>query len=212
MRSCESQLIYTVHELTKGLSEGKQIDVILLDFSKAFDKVPHERLIHKLHNYGVRNNTLSWIRSFLQNRKQLVMVVVEGERSTVTDVDLGVPQGTVLGPLLFLAFINDLPEVVSSPVRIFTEDCLVYRSINKMEDTAALQNDMSALQQWESDWQMMFHPEKCTTIHISKKRNPIHMVIHLRVSLAANTLGSMLTKIYPGMTTYSRHQPKPADQ
>jgi hypothetical protein len=67
-RSCESQLIYTVHELTKGLSEGKQIDIILLDFSKAFDKVPHERLIHKLHYYGVRNNTLSWIRSFLQNR------------------------------------------------------------------------------------------------------------------------------------------------
>ena len=125
MRSCESQLIYTVHELTKGLSEGKQIDVILLDFSKAFDKVPHERLIHKLHNYGVRNNTLSWIRSFLQNRKQLVMVVLEGERSTVTDVDSGVPQGTVLGPLLFLAFINDLPEVVSSPVRIFTEDSCI---------------------------------------------------------------------------------------
>ena len=166
-RSCESQLIYTVHELTKGLSEGKQIDVILLDFSKAFDKVPHERLIHKLHYYGVRNNTLSWIRSFLQNRKQLVMV--EGERSTVTDVDSGVPQGTVMGPLLFLAFIN-----VSSPVRIFADDCLVYRSINKVEVTAALQNDMSALQQWESDWQMMSHPEKCTTIHISKKRNPIH--------------------------------------
>jgi hypothetical protein len=96
--------------------------------------------------------------------------MVEGERSTVTDVDSGVPQGTVLGPLLFLVFINDLPEVVSSPVRIFADDCLVYRSINK----AALQNDMSALQQWESDWQMMFHPEKCTTIHISKKRNPIH--------------------------------------
>jgi hypothetical protein len=100
--------------------------------------------------------------------------MVEGERSTVTDVDSGVPQGTVLGPLLFLAFINDLPEVVSSPVRIFADDCLVYRSINKVEDTSALQNDMSALQQWESDWQMMFHPEKCTTIHISKKRNPIH--------------------------------------
>jgi hypothetical protein len=142
--------------------------------------------------------------------------MVEGERSTVTDVDSGVPQVTVLVPLLFLAFINDLPEVVSSPVRISADDCLVYRSINKVEDTAALQNDMSALQQWESDWQMMFHPEKCTTIHISKKRNPIHTghKLHgdLRVSLAANTLASMLTKIYPGMTTYSRHQPKPADQ
>jgi hypothetical protein len=117
--------------------------------------------------------------------------MVEGERSTVRDVDSGVPQGTVMTPRLFLAFINDLPEVVSSPVRIFADDCLVYRSINNVEDTAALQNDMSALQQWESDWQMMFHPEKCTTIHISKKRNPIHTVyklygIHLRVSLVAS--------------------------
>jgi hypothetical protein len=129
-RSCESQLIYTIHELTKGLSEGKQIDIILLDFSKAFDKVPYERLIHKLHYYAVRNNTLSWIRSFLQNRKQLVMV--EGERSTVTDVDSGVAQGTVLCPLLFLVFINDLPEVVRSPLRIFPDDCLAYRSINKV--------------------------------------------------------------------------------
>jgi hypothetical protein len=143
--------------------------------------------------------------------------MVEGERSIVTDVDSGVPQGTVLGPLLFLAFINDPPEVVSSPVRIFADDCLVYRSINKVEDTVALQNDMAALQQWESDWQMMFHPEKCTTIHIPRRETqstPVtnYMVIHLRVSLAANTLASMVTKIYPGMTTYSRHQPKPAGQ
>ena len=75
--------------------------------------------------------------------------MVEGERSTVADVATGVPRGTVLGPLLFLAFINDFPEVVSSPVRLFADDCLVYRSINKVEDTAALQNDMSALQQWD---------------------------------------------------------------
>jgi hypothetical protein len=116
--------------------------------------------------------------------------MVEGERSTVTDVDSGVPQGTVLGPLLFPAFINDLPEVVSSPVRIFADDCLVYRSINKVEDTAALQNDMSALQQWESDWQMMFHPEKCTTIHISKKRNPIHTGYKLRGHTLESVPGS----------------------
>ncbi|KAK3103021.1 hypothetical protein FSP39_015814 [Pinctada imbricata] len=121
-RSCETQLIYTVHELARNLSEGKQIDAILLDFSKAFDKVPHERLLYKLHYYGVRDNTLTWVRSFLQGRKQLVLV--EGERSEEVEVDSGVPHWTVLGPLLFLAFNNDLPEVVDSPVRLFADDVL----------------------------------------------------------------------------------------
>ena len=132
-RSCESQLITTIHDLANGLNERKQIDAVLLDFSKAFDKVPHHRLSSKLHHYGVRGQTLAWIQSFLSDRCQ--QVVVDGEKSTAAPVTSGVPQGTVLGPLLFLVYINDLPSKVQSTTRLFADDCLMYRVIKSKDDT-----------------------------------------------------------------------------
>ena len=120
--------------------------------------------------------TLSWIEDFLSGRKQLVLV--EGATSLEAEVASGVPQGTVMGPLLFLVFINNLPDSVSSNVKLFTDDCLLYRTINSVHDSIALQQDLASLEQWEHNWQMAFHPQKCTTIRITKKRKPICVDYH----------------------------------
>ena len=172
-RSCESQLIVTIHDIAKTLSEGEQVDMILLDFSKAFDKVPHQRLLHKLSYYGVKGTTLQWISAFLSDRKQ--QVLLEGVRSTEADVVSGVPQGTVLGPLLFLAYINDMPEcATSSTTRLFADDSLLYRKVRGYRDSALLQRDLTALSDWEACWQMEFNPSKCQVLHITpSKHKPV---------------------------------------
>ncbi|MCG8033368.1 MAG: reverse transcriptase family protein, partial [Candidatus Thiodiazotropha taylori] len=128
-RSCETQLLLTINDLAKGLNDKQQIDAILLDFSKAFDKVPHQRLLLKLNHYGIRNNILAWIKDFLSARTQ--EVVIDGSKSTPAPVTSGVPQGTVLGPLLFLAYINDMPECVKSSIKLFADDSLLYRKVQQ---------------------------------------------------------------------------------
>ena len=176
-RSCESQLINTIQDLSNSLNNSDQVDCVLLDFFKAFDKVPHQRLLRKCEFYGVRGNNLKWISSFLQGRTQ--QVLVEGETSEMSNVTSGVPQGTVLGPLLFLLYINDLPESVSSKSRLFADDCLLYRTIKCREDTSQLQQDLNNLQEWENTWQMSFNPDKCEVLRVCNKRNPI--VVNYRI-------------------------------
>ena len=107
-RSCETQLIMLVEDLARNASAGKQTDLVLLDFSKAFDKVNHSKLIWKLHQYGIRVKALGWIRAFLGNRSQ--SVILEGEESGSVPVASGVPQGSVLGPILFLTYIYVFPR------------------------------------------------------------------------------------------------------
>ena len=123
-----------------GLNKNEQVDGILLDFSKAFDKVPHQRLLERLSYYGVR-----WIKDFLTNLNQ--EVVVEGKHSSRSEVTSGVPQGTVLGPLLFIIFINDITKNTSSNVRLFVDDCLLYHTINCDADAITLQKDIDTMQQ-----------------------------------------------------------------
>ena len=165
--SCETQLAITIDQLSRNFDQNLQTDIIILDFSKAFDTVPHDKLLHKLENYGIRGPLLSWIRSFLCTR--LMSVVVEGETSRETTVDSGVPQGTVLGPILFLCHINDLPESVSSQVRLFADDCLLYRPIRSLKDQITLQKDLLHLETWASNWGMRFNAKKCYLLSMKNR-------------------------------------------
>ena len=116
-RSCETQQINTIQDLADGLNNHQQTDAILLHFSKVFDKVAHERLARNLHHYGIRGRTLEWIKSFLHGRTQ--QVVFAGKICSTSLVNSGIPQGTVLGPLLFSIYINDLPSKVRSTACLF---------------------------------------------------------------------------------------------
>ena len=148
----------TIDDLSRNYDKNLQTDIAILDFSKAFDTVPHDRLLHKLESYGVRGPLLQWTEDFLCTRK--MRVVVDGESSSETDVLSGVPQGTVLGPLLFLVIINDLPDCVKSTTHLFADDCLLYRAINSLADHIALQDDMKKLEAWAKDWGMSFNASK----------------------------------------------------
>ena len=184
-----------------------QVDVILLDFSKAFDKVPHQRLLHKLQFYGVCGNTLSWIRAFLSNRTQ--QVALEGVYSAPAAVTSGVPQGTVLGPLLFLAYINDLPDSVKhSQTRLFADDSLIHRNIKSNQEQKLLQKDLDALASWENKWQMSFNASKCNSLNIVHGRRkdvrPFNYKLH------GQTLETVNSSKYLGVTinnslTWSEH-------
>ncbi|KAI8491386.1 hypothetical protein Bbelb_310190 [Branchiostoma belcheri] len=170
--SCETQLLLTVDDLVSAHDNKLQVDMGILDFSRAFDTVPHERLVSKLAHYGIRGPILDWIRSFLQNRS--MWVVADGECSPSTCVLSGVPQGTVLGPLLFLIYINDLPSRLSpgTTARLFADDCLIYREIRGQGDQVILQKDLIALQVWAATWGMKFNPKKCNTMSITRNKNP----------------------------------------
>ena len=150
---------------------NKQTDLIIMEFSKAFDKVDHNLLIYKLFNLGVNLNTVSWIKSFLQNRSQ--SVVVEGKQSSTVPVMSGVPQGSVIGPCLFLAYINDLPDSLKSRARLFADDTMVYLTITSESDAETLQDDLLKLEQWKPDWSMELNPDKCEVIRVTKKQKPI---------------------------------------
>ena len=132
---------------TKVLDEGGRIDVIYMDFQKAFDTVPHRRLIHKVKAHGIGGHLLGWLKDFLADREQ--RVVVNGTRSSIAKVTSGVPQGSVLGPVLFLLFINDLPTGISNFIKMFADDTKLYSGLRTADDDC-LQKDLQVLQDWSS--------------------------------------------------------------
>ena len=140
--------------LTQHLDSGYCVDVIYLDFQKAFDTVPHQHLLQKLISFGIHGNLLEWIKNFLSNRKQ--QVVLNGYKSPSSPVSSGVPQGSLLGPLLFTMFVNDIPSIVSSPVFMFADDTKIFHVIRNEEDYVTLQNDLNCLYRWSQLWQLKF--------------------------------------------------------
>ena len=144
-RSCETQLLEFQNDIVANMNNGKQTDVIVMDFAKAFDKVGHRRLIEKIKYYGVGGKTNKWIEDFLAGRSQ--RVVLDGEKSYNADVLSGVPQGSMLGPCLFLFYINDMPEGLhqETTVRLFADDTIAYLAVTNNQDAEKLQKDLTKL-------------------------------------------------------------------
>ena len=165
-RSCVTQLIEVYDTLTELIDDGKNVDIIYLDFKKAFDSIPHERLIMKMKGYGINGLTLEWVRSFLSDRKQRVRI---GEKfSSMTNVTSGIPQGSILGPVLFTIFINDLPDAINVHCKVFADDTKIYESSKKHTE---IQEDLYRMQKWTEEWNLYFNVNKCKVMHIGKK-NP----------------------------------------
>ena len=151
------------------LDEGKPVDVIYLDFQKAFDKVPHRRLLKKLEYHGITNKITTWIKSWLSNRTQ--RTVVGGETSSWRDVTSGVPQGSVLGPILFLVYVNDIDNAVELNLMKFADDTKLYSAVDNIEQGETIQKSLDAAVCWADKWQMSFNVTKCKVLHLGYNNN-----------------------------------------
>ena len=172
-KSTVTQLLGTINDWTRALDDGYVIDVLYIDIAKAFDSVSHPKLLHKLEMYGVGGLMLCWIRAFLSNRIQRVKI--DGAKSSFRNVTSGVPQGSVLGPLLFLIYINDLPQVVqTATVKLFADDCKLYMAFQrKSSNRHIFQTEIDNIKVWADNNQLNIAFEKCQILHLGYG-NPLH--------------------------------------
>ena len=182
-KSTLTNLIEYLEILTRLVDEGHAVDVLYLDFRKAFDVVPKERLLAKMNSIGVRGKVLGWVREWLTGRTQ--KVVLNGKESEMGDVRSGVVQGSSLGPTLFLIYINDISSAVnqeqsaldltSSILSLFA-DCTKWgRCVDTVENTERFQEGINRLEQWSRTWQMQFNTSKCKVMHLGRRGNPGHV-------------------------------------
>jgi len=168
-RSCLTNLLETLESWTRALDEGFGLDVIYLDYKKAFDSVPIKRLLIKLRQYGIGGKLILWIEDFLTART--MRVGLRGAFSSLLEVLSGVPQGSVLGPLLFLLFVNELPMWIVNDMKMFADDTKVWTKIKSATDGASLQSDLNQLTDWSNIWQLKFNPDKCKVMSIGHKQD-----------------------------------------
>ena len=167
-----------------------------MDFAKAFDKVSHWRLAIKMKNYGITGPICNWIEDFLDGRSQRVVCKGEHSQWPWASVLSGVPQRSVIGTVLFLIYINDLPKEVRGKVRLFADDTIMYVTMTGEKDAASLQQDLDHLAEWEEKWQMKFHPQKCSVLRIT--RNTSMKIFNYQ--LHSHTLKSETDTKYLGVT------------
>ena len=177
--STVNQLLFLYNAFCKALDAGKEVRVIFCDISKAFDRVWHAGLIHKLRAAGISGNLLDWFTNYLFKRRQ--RVVLPGVESLWTFIKAGVPQGSILGPLLFLLFINDIVNEIHANIQLFADDTSLYLIVEHPDVTAQLLNiDLETIAKWAKLWLVTFNPSKSESLLISRKVNvPIHPPIFM---------------------------------
>ena len=191
-RSCLTNMLCFLEEITKWIDVGSPVDIIYLDFQKAFDKVPHQRLLLKLKAHGIGDSITDWMEQWLTDRRQ--RVVVDGEVSNWKSVLSGVPQGSVLGPILFLIYINDLDDSITSNVLKFADDTKLFRKVNTDGDKQHLQNDLDRLVKWSEKWQMLFNFGKCKCLHTG------HGNLNVNYKMGDTVLGTTVKEKDLGVT------------
>ena len=205
-RSCVTQLLAVLDKWTEALDMGNNMDAVYLDFAKAFDSVPHQRLLMKIKGYGIAGKVWKWIEDFLLQRNQ--QVVVNGMKSLIALVLSGIPQGSVLGPLLFICFINDMPEVVHSSIQMFADDTKLFRTVNNPDHAQMLQSDLDALEEWSNLWQLKFNADKCKVMHLGNHNKGLEYHMHkdgIQVKLQTTELEKDLGVYVDPKLTFSTH-------
>ena len=172
--STVNQLTYLYNTFCQALDSGKEVRVVFCDVSKAFDRVWHEGLLLKLEAAGITGNLLTWFRSYLTDRRQ--RVVLPGVQSNWNNIRAGAPQGSILGPLLFLLFINDIVVDIGSNIRLFADDTSLYMVVDNPDTAAELLNlDINKIMTWAKKCLVTFNPVKTESLLITRKLNrPIH--------------------------------------
>jgi hypothetical protein len=182
-KSCVTNLLETFDFITENINRGFAIDILFIDFMKAFDLVAHPELLIKLEAYGFKDKLLSWIKAFLTDRRQ--RVVLDGYKSSWKNVLSGVPQGSVLGPLLFIIFINDLPNGLSVLCKLFADDSKLMHVIRNSKDRDEFQTNINRLLSWANDWKLNLNLSKCKVMHHGNKK--IHQDHHYTLDLTDYT-------------------------